>query len=271
MARTDNLNHFLTDVADAIRFRAGTSGSIAAADFDTEIENIPSSGSNPNDFFDGDYASTSSGGTEYNFFREKYVKSTASLVPIDCTGKATLYKFFENCRWDHLPKLRNTSSVTTFEGCFSGCSNVTSLDLSSVDTSSANGNGMATMFYGCQKLVSLDLSGFDFSGITSLNNTFSGLTALTSLNLGTSSTPLLTNMYQAFSNIYYYTSVPCSLDLSNFDLSNVTTIASAFVNTGNTDHLTDLRLPTLASGRFFSNTIHFCGFCDFCNFCGNSF
>ena len=253
MARTDNLNHFLTDVADAIRYRTGTSGSIAAADFDTEIENIPSSGSNPSDFFDGDYASSPVGGLEYNYFREKYIKSSATLVPIDCTGRATLYKFFQDCKWDHLPKLRNTSNVTNFNSCFSGCSNVTSLDLNAVDTSSAT--DMALMFSGCQKLVSLDLSGFDFSGITSLNNTFSGLTALTSLNLGTSSTPLLTNMNQAFSNIYYYVSVPCSLDLSHFDLSNVTTIASAFVNTGNTDHLTELRLPTLASGRFFSNKL----------------
>ena len=255
MARTDNLNHFLTDVASAIRYRAGTSGSIAAADFDTEIENIPSSGSNPGDFFNGDYASTSSGGTEYNFFREKYIKSNASLVPIDCTGKATLYKFFQDCRWDHLPKLKNTGSVTTFEQCFSGCTNATSLDLSAVDTSSATGNGMASMFYGCQKITSLDLSGFDFSGITSLYQTFYGLISLTSLNLGTSSTPLLTNMASTFANIFYNVPVNCTLDLSNFDLSNVTTIQSAFTNTGNTDHLTELRLPTLASGRFFSNKL----------------
>jgi len=44
MARTDNLNHFLTDVADAIRTKAGTSGTIQASAFDTAIANIPSGG-----------------------------------------------------------------------------------------------------------------------------------------------------------------------------------------------------------------------------------
>ena len=41
MARTDTLGHFLTDVADAIRTKTGSVDTIAASDFDTEIENIP--------------------------------------------------------------------------------------------------------------------------------------------------------------------------------------------------------------------------------------
>lgn len=44
MARTDNLNHFLTDVADAIRAKTGDGDPINAADFDDEIINIPTGG-----------------------------------------------------------------------------------------------------------------------------------------------------------------------------------------------------------------------------------
>jgi hypothetical protein len=44
MARTDTLPHFLTDVADAIRTKAGTSDPIQASSFDTAISNIPSGG-----------------------------------------------------------------------------------------------------------------------------------------------------------------------------------------------------------------------------------
>lgn len=44
MARTNNLSNFLTDVADAIRTKKGSEEPIAAADFDTEIENLPSGG-----------------------------------------------------------------------------------------------------------------------------------------------------------------------------------------------------------------------------------
>lgn len=44
MARTDTLGNFLTDVADAIREKKGTSEAIIASDFDTEIASIPSGG-----------------------------------------------------------------------------------------------------------------------------------------------------------------------------------------------------------------------------------
>lgn len=40
MARTDNLDHFLTDIADSIRNKKGTEATIAANTFDTEISSI---------------------------------------------------------------------------------------------------------------------------------------------------------------------------------------------------------------------------------------
>lgn len=45
MARTDNLTNFLTDVADSIREKKGTSNPILASDFDTEIKSIETGGS----------------------------------------------------------------------------------------------------------------------------------------------------------------------------------------------------------------------------------
>jgi hypothetical protein len=42
MARTDTLDHFLTDVADSIRTKTGSSESIQASSFDTAISLIPS-------------------------------------------------------------------------------------------------------------------------------------------------------------------------------------------------------------------------------------
>ena len=44
MARVDTLGHFLTDVADAIRTKGGTSATIQASSFDTAIANLPSGG-----------------------------------------------------------------------------------------------------------------------------------------------------------------------------------------------------------------------------------
>lgn len=44
MARTDNLTNFLTDVAEAIRAKGGTSEKLSASEFDTAITNLPSGG-----------------------------------------------------------------------------------------------------------------------------------------------------------------------------------------------------------------------------------
>ena len=44
MARTDTLINFLTDVAAAIKAKKGDSRPIPAANFDTEIANLPSGG-----------------------------------------------------------------------------------------------------------------------------------------------------------------------------------------------------------------------------------
>ena len=45
MARTDTLINFLTDVAVAIKSKKGDNTAIPAANFDTEIINLPSGGS----------------------------------------------------------------------------------------------------------------------------------------------------------------------------------------------------------------------------------
>ena len=64
----------------------------------------------------------------------------------------------------------NTSNVTSMDSMFSGCSGLTSLDVSGFDTS--NVNSMKNMFNSCSKLTSLDLSGFDTSKVTHMENMF---------------------------------------------------------------------------------------------------
>ena len=66
MARTDTLGHFLTDVADAIREKKGTSSLILASSFDTEIESISGGGQSyrlPDEYQEVEYIETS--GTQY--------------------------------------------------------------------------------------------------------------------------------------------------------------------------------------------------------------
>ena len=64
---------------------------------------------------------------------------------------------------------------------FDGCSKLTSLDLSSFDTS--NVTGMRGMFNGCIGLTSLDLSGWNMSKVTDMSFMFRGCTSLTSIRM----------------------------------------------------------------------------------------
>ena len=69
-------------------------------------------------------------------------------------------------------ELLDTASTTTMSGIFSGCSSLTSLDLSGFDTSSVTNMGGA--FSGCSSLTSLDLSSFDTSAVTDMSFMFAG-------------------------------------------------------------------------------------------------
>ena len=60
-----------------------------------------------------------------------------------------------------IPNPLDISQLTTMDGMFSGCSSLTSLDLSNWDTS--NVIDMRSMFAGCSRLEVLDVSNFDTS------------------------------------------------------------------------------------------------------------
>ena len=119
-------------------------------------------------------------------------------------------------------KIEGAIAISTAEYMFCGCSKLASLDLSGLDTSSAE--DMADMFYGCSKLASLDLSAFDTSKVTGMAGMFSGCSSLSSLDLSgldTSSATEMTSMFEGCSSLQ-------SLDLSAFDTSKVTGMAGMF-------------------------------------------
>ena len=81
-------------------------------------------------------------------------------------------------------KCSNTSNVTDMYDMFSGCSGLTSLDLSNFVTS--NVTDMNNMFRGCSGLTSLDLSKWDTSNATdmySMYNMFGGCTSLKTIRM----------------------------------------------------------------------------------------
>ncbi len=113
--------------------------------------------------------------------------------------------------------------VPKYTSCwFFHCDNITSLDLSKLDTS--NVTDMSSMFYRCENLTNLSINKLDTSNVTDMNYMFSSCYALTSLDLSNFNTSNVTNM----SNMFYYCSKLTNLNVSSFDTSHVTNMEMMF-------------------------------------------
>jgi surface protein len=87
----------------------------------------------------------------------------------------------------------NTSKVNYMQDVFSGCSNLTTINgISNFDTS--NVNFISGMFYNCSKLTELDLSSWNFDNVTNMLSMFYGCSSLTSLNMSNCDVSNVTSM-----------------------------------------------------------------------------
>mgnify|MGYP001625095623 CR=1 FL=1 len=119
--------------------------------------------------------------------------------------------------------------VPKYTSCwFRSCENITSLDLSKLDTSKVT--DMNSMFSGCRTLTSLDLSNFDTSHVTNMRGMFNYCAQLTNLNISSFNTSSVTNMSEMFTSCFRL----ASLDLSNFDTNAVQNYSYMFLNDSNT-------------------------------------
>ena len=105
---------------------------------------------------------------------------------------------------------------------FADFNKMTSIDLSSLDTSEVT--NMGYMFIRCSSLTSLDVSNFDTSKVTAMYAMFEDCSSLTSLDVSNFDTSQVTKMSGMFENCKSLT----SLDVSNFDISKVTAIYGMF-------------------------------------------
>ncbi|MBR4462806.1 MAG: BspA family leucine-rich repeat surface protein [Erysipelotrichaceae bacterium] len=106
---------------------------------------------------------------------------------------------------------------------FYNCSNMTSVDLSGLDTS--NATYMHCMFYGCSSLTSLDLSNFSTSDVIYMDSLFSGCSSLTSIDLSSFDTSAATNMADMFKDCSALISVKFGTEFTKW-------IQNAYLPTG---------------------------------------
>lgn len=184
MARVDNLANFLTDVANSIREKKGTTDQISASSFDTEISSIQS-GTNIdiNDYFNNQLISTFTDAGELGQFYEINVKKLFKQVPdfhITGDGKTTANLFQYYSALEKIGKITN-DEVTNTSNMFDNCTKLKEVDLTSFSTSTVI--NMNNMFSGCISLETLDLHNFVTTNLTNTSDMFYGCTKLKNINM----------------------------------------------------------------------------------------
>ena len=156
-------------------------------------------------------------------------RSEIKSAYINVSGLEDLYYLFSGCK--NLSSIDlsdlDTGNVTDMSGMFNYCENLSSVDVSGFDTS--NVTDMSSMFSGCENLSSVDVSGFDTSNVTNMSSMFSGCSGLSSLDVSGFNTSKVTYMGYMFSYCRHLSSI----DVSGFDTSNVTYMGDMFEGCSN--------------------------------------
>ena len=180
----------------------------------------------------------------------------ATVVDVSKNGDNTIKMWYNeadaNGNYDITIGSNNTIYANPSSlGLFSNLTNVTSIDLSNMDTSgmtnmsnmfsdntsltnitfgdnfnTANVINMSGMFKNCTILKTIDLSSFDTSNATIMASMFMNCQGLQNLDLKSFNTSNVTNMLYMFYNCSSLT----SLDLSSFNTSNVERMDAMFYN-----------------------------------------
>ena len=120
---------------------------------------------------------------------------------------------------------------TNGSGMFAYLDNISSLDLSGLDTS--NMTSMSRMFYNSKSLTNIDVSGFDTSKVVNMNSMFRGCSSLINLDLSNFNTSKVTDMYCMF----YELNKLVNINLSSFNTINVTNMGHMFDNASSLSNL----------------------------------
>ena len=181
MARTNTLGNFLTDVANAIREKKGTTDTILASNFDTEIASIES-GVDINEYL----SDTITNGSDSLGGWTKTVKKMRS--PLTVKGTDAQY-MFNRYPLNELPQL-DTSNVTNMSYMFYNCYYLTTIP----QLNTSNVTNMSRMFYSCYGLTTIPQ--LDTSNVTNMSDMFNSCNKLTTIpQLNTSNVANMSDMF----------------------------------------------------------------------------
>ena len=153
--------------------------------------------------------------------------TSINLKNLDTSRDTNMNKMFSYCKG--LTKLDvsglDTSHVTDMDAMFAVCINLTNIPVSNFNTSKVK--DMHSMFDSCFKLQSLDLSMFDTSNVTDFGYMFSGDKVMSTLHLTDN---FVTEKAKDISGIFNDCEKLSNINVSNWNVSNVTSTEKAFAN-----------------------------------------
>lgn len=169
MATNNNLQDFLTDVANSIRTKTQTTEPINAQDFSAKILNISSGGNTLKNLLDATKSASSL------FFNYSGTTVEGLIQPNDTENVINMDNTFGYCHnLINIPQL-NTSNVNSMSQLCYECSNITTIPL--LDTSKVT--TLVNAFNGCLKLVAIPA--LDVSKVSNMTYTFYHCSSLKSI------------------------------------------------------------------------------------------
>ena len=236
MAKNNNLKDFLTDVADAIREKEGSSGLINPQDFSAKIRAIQGGGESGGDvvipsrpswtghadaeglraigWTDDDIVYYQENGVNWNEEDDEYHKVTddnKALYGVLTADNISTYK----TRIVYLPKI-DTSAKTSMNRMFNGCYSLIAIP----QLNTQNVTDMSYMFYYCYSLTTIPQ--LDTQKVTSMSYMFSSCFSLTTIPQ--LDTQKVTSMNYMFSYCYSLTTIP------QLDTQKVMSMSGMFQN-----------------------------------------
>ena len=161
MAKNDNLQDFLTDIANSIRTKTGTTELINAQDFSDKILNISSGENTLKKLLDATKT------TKY-LFSSYEGNDIPNLIQYNDTSEVTNMSYmYQWCKATNFPQL-NVSKVTNASYMFYHCTNIVTAPILNL----SNVQNCESVFRDCANLTTCEIS--DFSNATNINGLFAG-------------------------------------------------------------------------------------------------